>query len=137
MQNTISSVAGVDGVLGVPAIFLEKINENAGVAPIRSGGSGTEAAGWYSVGDFVCRGGSGGPPCHWAILMAEFCLECYLRICKPEDIKTAAVQLSVTDELCEGCGKFKQVVEEVAEPPGGKRALLEIFSLWGNRFKPW
>ncbi len=62
--------------------------------------------------------------------MAEFCLECYLRVCKPEDVDTAAVALSEDDELCEGCGKFKQIVETVAEPVARRRTPRDIFMRW-------
>lgn len=53
--------------------------------------------------------------------MAEYCLRCYLKYCKPDDIETAAIRMSEAAELCEGCGDFKQIVEEVAEPPRADR----------------
>ncbi|OGH55932.1 MAG: hypothetical protein A3G34_01915 [Candidatus Lindowbacteria bacterium RIFCSPLOWO2_12_FULL_62_27] len=62
--------------------------------------------------------------------MAEFCLACYLSQIKPEDVDTAAVALSEGEELCEGCGEFKQIVETVAEPVPRRRTFREIFLRW-------
>lgn len=51
----------------------------------------------------------------------------------------AAVKLSDETELCEGCGQFKQIVEEVAEPR--KRGDHNRFDLERrpllNRMIPW
>lgn len=59
--------------------------------------------------------------------MAEFCLECYRKCCQPEDLKVAAVKLSDEIELCGGCGQFKQIVEEVAEPSTTRSRYLRRF----------
>ncbi len=41
--------------------------------------------------------------------MAEFCLD-YLRKLDKKDYKRWQVRLSLTKDLCEGCGEWKRVV---------------------------
>ena len=45
--------------------------------------------------------------------MAEFCKECFKRI-EGDFFKDKEIILSEDDDLCEGCGEFKQVVIGVA-----------------------
>lgn len=48
--------------------------------------------------------------------MAEFCKECFLRIeGNSEWVKDKEIIMSEDLDLCEGCGKFKQVVVKVKE----------------------
>lgn len=43
--------------------------------------------------------------------MAEFCRECFKRCIEPGALDECIV-VSVYEDLCEGCGEFKQVVIE-------------------------
>lgn len=53
--------------------------------------------------------------------MAEFCLDCWNRL-HGEDKTERDVILSKDDDLCEGCGEFRPVVE-------GLRTLKFLYDL--------
>jgi len=58
--------------------------------------------------------------------MAEFCLTCYIRDCKPENVSTEYAKLTDYDDLCEGCGEYKPVVLEVTEPWTAGKILYDL-----------
>ena len=56
--------------------------------------------------------------------MSEFCLRCFNRI-NSTDYTDEQVKLSKGLELCEGCGQYKIIVEEIVPSENKPRNIID------------
>lgn len=49
--------------------------------------------------------------------MADFCKECFIKAFRPSQEDIEKIVLSDDDYLCEGCGRYKKVVDYIGDAP--------------------